>query len=158
MEKLGALFDPKQFALAFGAAAGDPRSVATEARPDATVWLEGGAAVAGAGFAWGDGRITYKRSRHGFSISGLSIADVHAAGISATGIVIRLEKLSDFSGNYSGVGAEATASGGGSATYLKNERGVVIKLLATVNGLRFRVSVNGVRVELTATRPWRETR
>jgi hypothetical protein len=160
MDKLGLLFDPKEFAVAFGAATGDLRSAATEARPDATVWLEGGAAVAGAGFAWGHGQIHYKRNHHGFSISGLSIADVHAASISATGMVMRLRQLSDFSGDYSGLGAEATATGDGSATYLKNERGVVIKLVAADAGLRFKVSVKGVRVKLdpTASRPWRGTR
>ena len=63
MDKLGLLFDPKEFAVAFGAVTGDLRSAATEARPDATVWLERGAAVAGAGFAWGHGQIVYKRQR-----------------------------------------------------------------------------------------------
>jgi hypothetical protein len=147
MDRLDLMFDARQFAVAFGVATGDLNSAATEARPDATLWLEGGAAVAGAGFAWGDGQINYKRNHHGFSISGLSIADVHAGSISATGIVIRLGKLSDFSGNYSRSGAEAAATGG-SATYLKNERGVVIKLIAADAGLRFKVSVNGVRVKL----------
>jgi hypothetical protein len=153
MDKLGLLFDAKQFAVAFGAATVDLSSAATEARPDATVWLEGGAAVAGAGFAWGHGQLNYKRDHHGFSISGLSIADVHAASISATGIVMRLRKLSDFSGTYSGLGAEATAADGGAATYLKNERGVVIKLVARDAGLRFSLSVDGVRVRLRRPDP-----
>jgi hypothetical protein len=149
MDKLGLLFDAKQFAAAFGAATGDSSSAATEAQSDASVWVEGGASVAGAGFAWGHGQINYKRNQHRFSILGLCTGDVHAASISATGSVVCLRKLSDFSGNYSELGAEARAAGGGSATYLKNERGVVIKLVATDAGLRFKVSVNGVRVKLT---------
>ena len=157
MDKLGLLFDEKEFAVAFGAARIGLGSAAAEARPDATVWLEGGAAVAGAGFAWGHGQIVYKRNRHGFSISGLSVADAHAASISATGVVIRLEELSDFSGNYSRLAAEATPTGGGLATYLENERGVVMKLVAADAGLRFKVSLNGVRVKLpgpTGGRLW----
>jgi len=150
MEKLGLLFDAKQFALAFGAATSD--SASAEAQPDATVWLEDGAVAAGAAFAWGHGRINYQGSNHAFSISGLSIADTHRVCVVATGTVMRLRKLSDFSGTYSASGAGATVAGGGSATYLKNERGVVIKLIATDAALRFSLSANGVRTRLEGQR------
>ena len=146
MEKLGLLFDAKQFALAFDAATSDSGSA--EAQPDATVWLEDGTAAARAGFAWGHGRINYRGSNHAFSISGLSIADAHGAGVAATGTVMRLRKLSDFSGTYSASGAGSTLAGGGAAAYLKNERGVVIKLIATDAALRFCLSANGVRTRL----------
>ncbi len=150
MEKLGLLFDAKQFALAFGAATRDSGSA--EAQPDATVWLEDGAVAARAGFAWGHGRISYQGSNHAFSISGLSIADAHGTSVVATGTVMRLKKLSDFSGTYSALGAGATVAGGGSAAYLKNERGVVIKLIATDAALRFCLSANGVRTRLNVQR------
>ena len=150
MEKLGRLFDATQFALAFGAATSDSGSA--EAQPDATVWLEDGAVAAGAGFAWGHGRINYQGDNHAFSISGLSIADAHGASVVATGTVMRLRKLSDFSGTYSALGAGATMAGGGSGACLKNERGVVIKLIATDAALRFSLSANGVRTRLNVQR------
>lgn len=43
-------------------------------------------------------------------------------------------------------GAGATIAGGGSAVYMKNEHGVVIKLVLTTVGLRFNLSANGVKV------------
>jgi hypothetical protein len=141
MDKLGGLLD---------ATRSDLSALDTEAQPDAVIWLQGGAAVAGAGFAWGHGQINHKFSRHSFSISGLSVANVRVASISATGLVMGLGKLSNFGGSYSRIwwGPDATALGDDSATYLKNERDVVIKLVATDAGLRFRLSVNGVRVKL----------
>ena len=45
-------------------------------------------------------------------------------------------------------GARGSQSRRGSATYLKNDHGVVIKLLATSQGLRFNLSGNGVTVKL----------
>jgi hypothetical protein len=150
MEKLGRLFDATQFALAFGAATSDSGSA--EAQPDATVWLEDGAVAAGAGFAWGHGRINYRGGNHAFSISGLSIADAHGVSVVATGTVMRLRKLSDFSGTYSVLGAGATMAGGGSGACLKNERGVVIKLIAADAAVRFSLSANGVRTRLNVQR------
>jgi hypothetical protein len=100
MDKLDLLFDPKLFSDAFGAAMRDSQSRGMESDPDATVWLEGATASARTAMEWGDGRIDYRGNRHGFSISGLSIAPVPAAIITATGIVRHLRTLSDFVGNY----------------------------------------------------------
>ena len=44
--------------------------------------------------------------------------------------------------------AGITVAGGGSATYLKNEHGVVIKLHSTDVGLRFNLSADGIKVKL----------
>ncbi|MGO9932914.1 MAG: hypothetical protein ACLPV8_14035 [Steroidobacteraceae bacterium] len=146
MDKLDLLFNPKQFADAFGAVMSDSNLVAMESQPDATVWLEGGAGSAGAGFAWDHGKIDYRGNRRGFSISGLSIADVPAVNTSATGIVRRLNSLSDFVGNYLAAAAQGRLTAGSSATYLRNDRGVLIQLIAQDAGQRFGVSISGVRI------------
>ncbi len=46
-----------------------------------------------------------------------------AAGIYASGRVMRLRKISDFNGNYRASSAGATIAGANLATYLQNERG-----------------------------------
>jgi len=92
--------------------------------------------------------LNYGGESHPFKISGLSIVDVGAANISASGHVYNLKKLSDFNGNYIEVSAGVTVAGGGSVAYLKNEHGVVIKLEATTIGLRFNLSGDGVKVTL----------
>jgi hypothetical protein len=76
------------------------------------------------------------------------VVDVGAAKISATGEVTHLTSLSDFAGIYTAWSAGATVGGGGSAVYMKNEHGVVIKLLSATQGLRFNLSGNGVKVQL----------
>jgi hypothetical protein len=126
------------------AAASDSR----DTTPDATLALHGGAVAAGIGYVWGHGKVTFQGSDHAFSIHGVSVVDVGGANISATGVVMHLDKLSDFAGNYVAWGAGATIAGGGSAVYMKNEHGVVIKLVSAAVGLRFNLSANGVKVTL----------
>jgi hypothetical protein len=86
----------------------------------------------------------------GTQISGVSLVDVGAANISASGHVYNLKNLADFSGNYVAMTAGMTVAGGGSAAYLKNEHGVVIKLHSTDVGLRFNLSADGVKVKLAS--------
>jgi hypothetical protein len=148
MHKFDLLFNPKQFADAFGAALRDSRFALMESDPDATVWLEARAASARAELTWDHGRLDYQGNRHSFSISGLSITHVTAVNVFATGIVRRLKTLSDFVGNYSAAAAEGRLTAGSSCTFLRNDRGVLIQLVVTDAGQRFNVSVEGVRIRL----------
>jgi hypothetical protein len=104
--------------------------------------------AAGIGYVWGHGTLTYQGTAHKFHINGVSVVDFGASKISATGDVSHLSNLSDFTGVYTAWTAGTTLGGGGSAVYMKNEHGVVIKLLSSAQGLRFNLSGNGVRVEL----------
>jgi hypothetical protein len=134
-------------ALLSGAALADD-GTSVPSGPDATVELSGGAIAAGIGYQWARGDVLYQGQKHRFSLSGLSIVDVGATNISATGVVYNLKNLEDLNGNYVAASAGLTVAGGGSAEYLKNEHGVVIKLLETSRGLRFNLSANGVKVQL----------
>ena len=123
-------------------------AVSAETQPDGTVTLSGGSIAAGIGYVWGHGNLNYGGESHAFRISGLSIVDVGAASVAASGHVYNLKNLADFNGNYVEVTAGLTVAGGGSVAYLKNEHGVVIKLEATTVGLRFNLSGDGVKVTL----------
>lgn len=127
-----------------------PASVANASieQPDATIDLTGGTIAAGIGYVWGNGHLTYKGVRHGFKLSGIAIVDVGASHITASGVVYHLRGLRDFAGNYTTVSAGLTVAGGGSAVILRNQHGVVIKLLATAEGLRFNLSADGVNIKL----------
>jgi hypothetical protein len=122
--------------------------VGADSQPDGTVNLTAGTAAAGVGYVWGHGELNFQGQTHPFSISGLSVVDVGAANISASGHDYHLKRLSDFAGNYFEVTASATVAGGGSAADLKNEHGVVVKLEAITVGLRFNLSADGVKVTL----------
>lgn len=137
--------------LCTAAFAGDTDSaapIANDASPDATLSLKGGSVAVGVGFTWGHGELNYKEGSHEFSIKGVSIVDVGATDFTAAGHVYRLKQLSDFSGNYVAAGAGITVAGGGTALYLKNEHGVIIKLVATDVGLKFTLSAEGVHIAL----------
>ncbi len=133
------------------AADSDPSAaapVAENALPDATLALKGGSVAVGVGYTWGHGDLEYQKTTHRFTIKGVSVVDVGATDFSASGHVYNLKKLSDFSGNYVAAGAGITIAGGGTALYLKNEHGVVVKLIATDVGLKFKLSADGVHVAL----------
>ena len=135
-------------AAAFAGDAASTAPVADNATPDATVSLKGGSVAAGIGYTWGSGQLTFRDASHTFSIKGVSLVDVGATDYTATGNVYNLKDLSDFAGNYVAAGAGITLAGGATAVYLKNEHGVVIKLIATDIGLKFKLSADGVHVSL----------
>jgi hypothetical protein len=145
---LAAVFVSAAAAAADGAAAAPP--VAEGAIPSAYVWFSGGAVAVGIGFTWGHGTLYYSKDQkqYKFKLSGVSVADVGGAGITAEGEVYNLASPADLSGEYSAVTAGVTIIEGGSVAYLKNEKGVVIKLHSQTGGLRFNLSANGVHITL----------
>jgi len=122
---------------------------AAERQPNATIELTGGTVAAGIGYVWGHGHLNFNGARRAFKLSGVSIVDVGASHITASGVVYNLTRLQDFSGNYTTVSAGLTVAGGGSVVVLRNQHGVVIKLLSTAEGLRFNLSADGVNIKLT---------
>jgi hypothetical protein len=118
------------------------------AESDGSLNLAGGTVAAGIGYSWGHGTLSYGGQSHPFKITGVSIVDVGAASISASGRVYNLKNLADFNGNYVAVTAGIAVAGGGSAAYLKNEHGVVIKLHSSDVGLRFALAADGLKVKL----------
>src|SRR5580693_6256932 len=139
-------------AAAEGASSAAP-PVKEGAIPSGYVWLSGGVVAVGIGYSWGHGTLYNSKDQkeYKFKISGVSVADVGGAGITAEGEVYNLSSPADLSGNYSAVTAGVTVIEGGSVAYLKNEKGVVIKLHSQTGGLRFNLSANGMRITLAQT-------
>src|SRR5262245_31506163 len=119
-----------------------------EAKPDGTIELLTGSVAAGVGFTWGHGVPTYHGERYPISIDGLSVGDVGISKASASGKVYHLKKLSEFAGNYTSASAGATVGGGGSATAMQNQNGVLIRLVSTSRGLTFKLAAEGVKIVL----------
>lgn len=136
--------------LSMTAHAKDPAlpPVAANATSVGTVTLKGGSVAAGIGYTWGHGELDYQNKTHRFTIKGISIVDVGASEFNAKGEVYNLERLDDFAGNYVAAAAGVAVAGGATATYLKNEHGVVIKLIATDIGLQFNLAAEGVHIAL----------
>jgi hypothetical protein len=134
------------------AAEGDSAAppIAEQAIPSAYVWFSGGSFALGIGFSWGHGTLYYSKDQkqYKFNLSGVSIADVGGAGITAEGEVYNLSRPADLSGHYTAVTAGVTVIEGGSVAYLKNDNGVVIKLHSQTGGLRFNLAANGMNITL----------
>jgi len=137
-------------AVAAGDASSAPPPVSEQAIPSAYVWLSGGAVGVGIGYTWGHGTLYNSKDQkeYKFKLSGVSVADVGGAGINAEGEVYNLASPADLTGNYSAVTAGVTIIAGGSVAYLKNDKGVVIKLHSQTGGLRFNLSANGMHITL----------
>src|SRR6202167_2972668 len=101
------LFATVLVAAAATAAEGAPSAppVAEGAIPSAYVWLSGGSVAVGIGFTWGHGTLYYSKDQKQYKIklSGVSVADVGGAGITAEGEVYNLASPADLSGDYSAV-------------------------------------------------------
>jgi hypothetical protein len=138
-------------AVSLPAFAGDYAApVSNSTGADGSLQLSGGDVAAGVGYIWGDGTLTFGNRKHEFTLNGLSIFDVGASGISGSGEVYHLKKLSDFDGNYVAFSAGAALAGGEDALYLRNQHGVVIKLSDTEIGLRFDLAASGVNIVLNS--------
>ena len=116
--------------------------------PDATVKMTGKSLAAGVGFSWGSGVLTYQGKEYPFDISGLSAGDIGFSVAELSGEVMNLKNLADFNGNYTSFGAGITIAGGGGAATMKNQNGVVMNVVATTQGLTFKLGVDGMKVEL----------
>lgn len=123
-------------------------ALAEEKTPDATVSLSGGSLAAGIGFSWGSGTLSYKGKDYPLDVKGLSVGDVGATKISASGKVYSLKDLKDFDGNYTAVGAGATVGGGGSVTTMRNQNGVTVDLVTTTQGVKFAIGGGGVDMKV----------
>ena len=123
-------------------------SARAEDQPDATIKLHGGSVAVGIGYSWGGGTLTYKGKTYEVEVKGLSVGDVGATDIQASGNVYHLAKLSDFDGNYTAAAAGATVAGGASASIMKNQNGVEIRLVSTTQGLKFTFAAAGVDLKI----------
>jgi hypothetical protein len=123
-------------------------ALAKRPAPDATVKLHGKSVAAGIGVSWGKGTLTYKGTNHSFSVEGLSVGDVGASEIDATGKVYHLKKLADFEGTYTAVAAGAAAGGGAGVATMKNAHGVDMDLKSTARGVELKVGPEGLKATL----------
>ncbi|HBZ71853.1 MAG TPA: hypothetical protein DEP35_19855 [Deltaproteobacteria bacterium] len=135
------------FALAWLVACAFPSEAA---EPTATLELTGGTVAAGVGFSWGSGTLTFRGKAYPVSVSGLSVGDVGIARATARGNVYGLRKIQDFDGIYTAYAVGSTIGGGGSVASLRNQNDVVIRIVATTQGLRLTLSASGVQMKIEA--------
>jgi hypothetical protein len=123
-------------------------SSATRA-PDGRVGISLTGIALGVGYEWGRGTLAYRGQNYPFRVQGLSIIDIGISEVSAQGEVFDLRNVNDFAGTYTDFEAGATLIGGGAVNWMKNEKGVVIRVTSVSQGARLTLAPGGTRIELT---------
>jgi hypothetical protein len=121
---------------------------ADEKTPDGTIKLSAGSVAVGIGVSWGSGTLSYKGKDYPIDVKGLSVGDVGATKIEASGKVYNLKSIDDFNGNYTAVGAGAAVAGGASVAAMKNQNGVTVELVTTTQGLKLALGGAGVDMKI----------
>jgi hypothetical protein len=121
---------------------------AKDTTPSATIKLSGGSVAAGVGVDWGRGTLTYHGQEYPISLKGLSVGDVGATSIVASGKVFHLKSLRDFDGNYTTVDPGVTAAGGAEVAVMKNQNGVTVELVSTTQGAQIGLGGAGVDMKI----------
>ncbi|HEY7165987.1 MAG TPA: hypothetical protein VIB79_15570 [Candidatus Binatia bacterium] len=119
-----------------------------EQPPSATLKLKSKSVALGIGVNWGDGVLTYQGRDYPVSVSGLSLLDVGASSVNATGKVYYLKTPSDFSGNYFATQATFAVAGGVGELVMANGNGVYIALESEQSGTQLTVGASGVSLKL----------
>jgi len=115
---------------------------------DATVELTAGSVAAGVGVNWGSGVLMYNGKEYKFKIDGLSVGSVGIQNAKAQGRVFNLKNVADFAGNYGALAVGLTVGGGAGSKTMQNEKGVVMDLVSTNEGVDFTLGAQGVRITL----------
>lgn len=132
--------------IALGCLAAFSMAMAAEPAPSGTVNLTSKSVAVGVGVSWGDGTLTFGGKTYPFSIEGLGIADLGVSNVTTSGEVFNLKNVADFSGNYIAGEAGIAIAGGPTDTIMKNEKGVVLRLHGTQQGVRLTLAAQGVRL------------
>ena len=100
------------------------------------------------GVSWGHGVLWFKGKKYPFRVEGLSAGDVGFAKIRARGKVYNLRTPLDITGTYGALGAGVALAGGVAGLAMQNERGVVIDLSATQQGVRLNLGPQGLTITM----------
>lgn len=98
----------------------------------------------------GGGKLTFKGKDYDFKVGGLTVgANVGVSKADAAGEVYDLKDIKDFPGTYTKLDTGITLGGGVGGLRLKNEHGVIMRLVSRTQGLQLNVaSATGVKVTM----------
>ena len=123
-------------------------ATAEEVQPSGTVKIDETQFALGIGGEMGGGKLSFGGEQYDFKIGGFQVGSVGIEKTSATGAVYYLKDIADFPGTYFAVQGGLTIGGGASGTWMKNNNGVTIHLVATNEGLDVQVGPKGITVSM----------
>lgn len=113
---------------------------------DVSIELQGVGAIIGV--SWGHGVLWFKGRKYPIRVEGLSVGDLGYAKISARGKVYNMRRPLDITGTYGALGAGVALAGGVAGLAMQNERGVVIDLSATQQGIKLNLGPQGLTITM----------
>jgi len=119
--------------------------------PDGTLKITSRMVIPGIGLSWGEGVLTYNGRDYPFTFKATGLfrdVDTKIAAAELSGQVFDLKKPEDFGGNYHKVEAQTSESGSASRATMKNQNGVVVNLMSTIEGRKFNLAREGMEIEL----------
>lgn len=125
---------------------------ASAGKPSGTVTLTMGQGGLLLSASAGSGTLVFKNKRHPFELGGIGLGQLGGSKATCVGEVYNLTKLEDFSGAYVQFKAGATGTDGKGEVWLKNTKGVEIKLRSKTKGLELTASAEGVLIKLKSAK------
>jgi hypothetical protein len=119
--------------------------------PDGTVKITSRMVSPGIGLSWGDGVLTYKGQDYPFIFQAKGLfrdVDAKITAAELSGQVFNLKRVALFNGTYHKVEADSSDAGGGSRATMKNLNGVIVNLVSTIEGRKFILGRDGMKIEL----------
>jgi len=104
------------------------------------------------GVEWGRGTMTLAGGRvYHFNVRTLKVGMAGLENITANGRIYNLNprRPQDIAGNYTSIGAGVTIGGGVGAQRMQNEKGVIIEINETAQGLAAKIAAAGVAIRFS---------
>jgi hypothetical protein len=119
-----------------------------EPYPIGEVTINATQVAAGVGWTWGGGTLKFKGKTYNFDIKGLNVAAAGISKLKAKGDVYNLKDASDLAGTYVTAGAGAALVKGKAGLVMRNDKGVVINLIADQTGVQLSLGSDGLAIKM----------
>ena len=123
-------------------------ALAQDGPSDARLHITGGSVAFLAGVSWGHGTVDFRGHAYPVKVRGLKVGSIGAASFNARGDVYHLRRIGDIDGTYGTADASATMGAGAGVVTLHNDKGVVINMTSSSQGLQLTAAPGGVELQL----------
>lgn len=100
----------------------------------------------------GSGTLVFKNKSHPIELGGIGLGQLGGSKATCVGEVYNLNQLEDFNGAYVQLKTGVTGTDGKGEIWLKNTKGVEIRLRSKTKGLELTASAEGVLIKLKSAK------
>ncbi|HEY7166407.1 MAG TPA: DUF1134 domain-containing protein [Candidatus Binatia bacterium] len=119
-------------------------------KADGTIKITRRSVSEAVGLSWGEGVLSYHGSDYAFTFNARGLlrgVDGRIAATELSGEVFNLKRVEDFAGTYQKVESDDPGGNFSRAT-IKNQNGVLVTLLSTIEGRKFNLGADGMEIVL----------